>query len=92
VTPVHRRRTYLYETGRSPFKPVPFKKSLVRAQAAKLRSSREILLDSAEADGYRLGFEDIHTSGANYRSGEEWIAWYKGWKRGQNDRPKENLS
>ena len=91
MTPVHRRRTYLYETGRSVFKPVAPSRVLTRTPAPKVRSSREILLDSAENDGYQLGFEDIHTSSANYHSGEEWIAWYRGWKRGQAERPKNLL-
>lgn len=87
MTPAHRRSTYLYETGRSVFKPVAPAK---RTPAPVVRSSQDIL-DSAEADGYRIGVENIHTTPAMYSTGEEWIAWYHGWKRGQAARPKDLL-
>jgi hypothetical protein len=81
-----RRQQYLYETGRSPFRPVALQRLPIR-RSVRPQSSREILLGAAERDGYILGKADIHTSAANYRSGEEWIAWYQGWKRGQQERP-----
>jgi hypothetical protein len=81
-----RRQHYLYETGRSVFPPAAAKP--LPKPIHKLPSSREILIESAERDGYQLGLEDIHTTPANYRSGEEWIAWYRGWKRGQQERPR----
>jgi len=84
MTPTLRRQQYLYETGRSLFRPTVPEPLPIR----KLQSSAEILIESAERDGYILGRADIHTTPANYRSGEEWIAWYKGWKRGQQERPR----
>ncbi len=45
-------------------------------------------MEAADHDGYGLGYADIHTTAANYRTEEEWIAWYRGWKRGQQEWPR----
>jgi hypothetical protein len=82
-----RRRQYLYETDRTEKFP------LLPRHLPRRKTQREVLgkqprspIEIAESDGYRLGRHDIHTSPANYRTGPEWIAWYRGWKRGQQER------
>jgi hypothetical protein len=82
----NRRQRYLSEKERAPLLPrhLPRRKSLREVLANRRRPSVEI----AEGDGYRLGYHDTHTSPANYPTGAEWIAWYRGWKRGQQERPK----
>ncbi len=81
-TPQLRRQSYL---ERAPLLPrhLPRRKTL-REVLSKPQPRNP--LEIAEADGYRLGSNDIHTSPANYRTGEEWIAWFRGWKRGQQER------
>ncbi len=87
-----RRQHYLYETGRAETAPLlprhlPGRKTLREALGKPRRTNIEI----AESDGYRCGSHDWQTTSANYATGDEWIAWYKGWNRGQAERHKDIL-
>lgn len=62
------------------------------------KTQREVLgkpalhpLEIADQDGYNRGIRNWQTTTAWYETGEEWIAWYRGWKRGQAARPKDLL-
>jgi molybdopterin biosynthesis enzyme len=75
--------------------PAENRRPLLPRHLPRRKTQREILanrsrpsIEIAESDGYRLGYHDVHTSPANYRTSEEWIAWYRGWKRGQQERPR----
>ncbi len=81
-----RRQQYLYETGRA--EKAPLLPKHLPPRRVGIQAVARPPVGIAEADGYRLGSHDIHTTPANYATGEEWIAWYRGWKRGQQERPK----
>lgn len=88
-----RRARYLSETGRQEV----FRRLLPR-HLPRRKTQREVLgkpalnpIEKADQDGYNYGIHNWHTTGAMYATGEEWIAWYRGWKRGQAARPKESL-
>jgi hypothetical protein len=83
-----RRQHYLSETGRTEKAPLlprhlPRRKTARELRQQKQKQQPRTAAEIAEGDGFRLGSADIHTSPANYRTGEEWLAWFRGWKRGQ---------
>ncbi len=71
------------------------KRPLLPRHLPRRKTEREVLgkparnpIETAESHGYNYGIHNWHTTGAMYPTGEEWIAWYRGWKRGQAERPK----
>jgi hypothetical protein len=89
MIPEARRTAYLYETGRSEKRP------LLPRHLPRRKTQRELLgkparnpLEIADMDGYNRGRHNWQTTTENFATGEEWIAWYRGWKRGQAERPK----
>jgi ribosome modulation factor len=42
-----------------------------------------IMIEAAIQAGFRDGKRGQQRCRANYRTSEEWIAWYAGWKRGR---------
>jgi hypothetical protein len=78
-----RRQQYLSETGRTEKAP------LLPRHLPRRKTQREVLskqprpsVEIAESDGYRAGYRDIDTTNKTYATGAEYIAWYRGWKRG----------
>jgi hypothetical protein len=89
MSPALRRSVYLYEKSHATKTTPALKLHSPRLNRKTLPTSRESIIEAAEREGYRLGFQDLHTTAANYRTGDEWIAWYRGWKAGQKERPRE---
>ncbi len=69
-----RRRERQAAAGAIPRKPVLSVRAAGISPAAR-----------AEAEGFLMGKADIGHSNnpRQYRTAEEWIAWFRGWRRGQ---------
>ena len=58
--------------------------SLACAQQVRRRRPALSPIERAEVIGYRDGRGDIHyLPRLNFSTGDEWLAWLKGWRRGQ---------
>jgi hypothetical protein len=80
LTPDLRRQTYLREKAMEPTPLLP------RHLPPRPRSSAQdnrTPVQIAEAAGYKAGLWDRQWTEVEYRTGAEYIAWYKGWKQGQ---------
>jgi hypothetical protein len=84
-----RREQYLRETGRTAKAmepPMPLlPRHLPPRPIGKPREPRTAV-EISESDGYRAGFYNQQGTDTTYRTGAEYIAWYAGWKKGQEKR------